>query len=72
MNFLAGDGPQTSLRLRLIPTLVHTAESSPVEKMVAINTTLIGRGWGSSQVQPWAIGLSTLDDRLLRLAMGKP
>lgn len=71
VNLLAGDGPQTSLRLKLIPTLVHTAESNPVEKMVAINTALLGRGWVSGQVHPWAVGLSTLDDRLLRLAMGR-
>jgi len=69
---LAGKSPQSSPKIRLLPTLVHDlAAGSPVKKMVAIRSTLIGRGWSAGSVDPWAIGLSQLESRLKRLARGQ-
>jgi hypothetical protein len=69
---LAGQSPQTSPQVQLIPTLVHERlESDPQTKMLAIRETLYGKGWSRRAVQPWAIGLFDLNTRLLRLAMGQ-
>jgi hypothetical protein len=67
---LAGNTPQTSSRVRLLPTLVHDkAGATPDYKMLAVRETLIGMGW--ADVEAWAIGLTDLDDRLVRIATGK-
>lgn len=69
---LAGNSPASSPKIRLVPTLVHDRNSSPpATKMVAIRETLVGQGWIADAVMPWAIGLTQLDDRLHRLAMGQ-
>jgi hypothetical protein len=69
---LAGKSPQTSPKIRLLPTLVHDLSAgNPVKKMVAIRSTLFGRGWLPGSVDPWAIGLSQLEARLKKLAEGK-
>jgi hypothetical protein len=67
---LAGNTPQTSSRVRLLPTMVHEkVGTAPDQKMLAVRETLIGMGW--SEVEAWAIGLSDLDQRLVRIATGK-
>jgi hypothetical protein len=72
LSALAGDGPKTSPRIRLRPTLVHElAGTQPTPKMTAVRNTLLGKGWTPELVESWAIGLRDLDDRLLRLATGK-
>lgn len=69
---LAGNGPETSPRLRLLPTLFHELDGSkPEVRMVAIRSTLVGKGWSPSAVQAWAVGLSDFDERIVRLAMGQ-
>ena len=69
---LAGQSPQTSPQVQLLPTLVHERlGSDPQTKMLAIRETLYGKGWARRAVQPWAIGLFDLNARLLRLAMGQ-
>lgn len=69
---LAGQNPQTSPRIQLRPTLVHEREGTkPVNRMTAIRTTLLGKGWSPDAVEAWAIGLTGLDARLTRLAIGK-
>jgi hypothetical protein len=69
---LAGQSPQTSPQVQLLPTLVHERlGSDPHTKMLAIRETLYGKGWSRRAVQPWAIGLFDLNTRLLRLAMGQ-
>lgn len=69
---LAGQSPQTSLRIQLIPTLVYEREgNNPLTRMVAIRSALCGRGWTPSSVEAWAVGLSDLNARLVRLATGK-
>ena len=70
---LAGNSPKTSPKITLVPTLVHERQGSePQTKMVAIRSTLCSttKGWSSSAVESWAIGLSDLNSRLIRLAMG--
>jgi hypothetical protein len=68
----AGQSPQTSPQVQLLPTLVHERlGSDPHTKMLAIRETLYGKGWSRRAVQPWAIGLFDLNTRLLKLAMGQ-
>ena len=69
---LAGKSPETSPKIRLLPTLVHDlAAGNPVKKMVAIRSTLVGQGWSAVSVDAWAIGLSQLESRLRKLARGQ-
>jgi hypothetical protein len=71
VTYLAGKSPQTSPKVSLLPTLVHErTNASPVTKMLAVREMLIGRGWDSKGIELWAIGLSNLEDRLIRLALG--
>jgi hypothetical protein len=72
ISFLAGMSVQTSPRVRLVPTLVHDlGAADPVKRMVAIRSTLVGKGWPVLSISAWAIGISDLDTRLKRLAKGK-
>jgi hypothetical protein len=69
---LAGHLPVTSPKIRLIPTLFHELNGSDAErKMTAVRTGIIGKGWPASAVKAWAIGLSDLDERLVRIALGQ-
>ncbi len=69
---LVGNSAATSPRVKLLPTLVHEQRGSrPEEKMTVIRSRLCGGGWSPDAVTAWAIGLSELDNRLLRLAMGQ-
>jgi hypothetical protein len=62
--------PKTSTKIRLLPTVVHDRTAQDVvSTMLAIRDTLINREW--SNVESWAINLSQLDQRLMRLAGGK-
>jgi hypothetical protein len=71
---LAGASPKTSPQVHLLPTLFcdRDCKEDSRRKMIAIRSTLIGKGWPPASVKSWAIGLSDLNDRLLRLALGKP
>jgi hypothetical protein len=70
VNRLFGLTPAGCSQLRLLPTVVHDLDATDVAStMLAIRDTLIGRSWYN--VEPWAIGLSALDSRLLRLAGGQ-
>lgn len=71
---LAGNSPRTSPKITLVPTLVYDRQGgNPQTKMLAIRSTLCSasKGWSSDAVTAWAVGLSDLDDRLIRLAMGQ-
>lgn len=73
VDLLAGVSPITSPKIKLVPTLVHDRQGNNAQtKMVAIRSTLCSAsmGWSSSAVTAWAIGLTNLNDRLVRLAMG--
>lgn len=73
ISALAGNGPMTSPRLMLLPTIFHELNSSkPEVKMVAVRSAIIGKGWRPEAVKAWAIGLSDFDNRLRRLALGQP
>jgi hypothetical protein len=68
---LSAVSPKASTKLRLLPTVVHDRTAQDVvATMLAIRDTLINREW--NHVEPWAINLSQLDQRLMRLAGGKP
>lgn len=74
VDLLAGNSPQTSSKITLVPTLVHERQgTNPQQKMTAIRSTLCSpsKGWSSSAVEAWAVGLSDLNSRLIRLAMGQ-
>lgn len=72
ISFLAGKSPQTSPRIRLLPTVVHErADCEPRTKMLAIRAILTGKGWSSSAVTCWSIALTDLDARITRLATGR-
>ena len=71
---LAGNSPITSPKIKLVPTLVHDRQGgNPQTKMLAVRSSLCSssKGWSSSSVTAWAIGLTDLNDRLIRLAMGQ-
>jgi hypothetical protein len=69
---LPGKSPGTSPRIGLLPTLVHERNGTdPYPKMIAIRETLIGEGWSPDILEAWAIGLESLNDRLVRLATGR-
>lgn len=69
---LAGQSPKTSSKIQIRPTLVHElAGTKPRPKMMAVRTTLIGKGWDADSVEAWSIGLTDLDARLIRLATGR-
>lgn len=69
---LGGQSPKTCGKIQLRPTLVHELTGTmPRPKMMAIRTTLLGKGWSADSVEGWAIGLTDLDARLIRLATGR-
>jgi hypothetical protein len=64
--------PKECSRVRLIPTGVHSlGVGNPVQKMVAIRSAISAFGWDQAAINPWAVGLSDLEDRLVRLARGQ-
>lgn len=70
---LGGTSPNQCTRVRLVPTGIHkSGVGNPVQKMLAVKTAITGFGWQQSAISPWTIGLSDLEDRLLRLARGQP
>jgi hypothetical protein len=70
---LASIRPEHATKIRLIPTIVHDkSSSSPVTKLTAIKSEIAGYGWLAASIDPCAIALSDLEDRLLRLARGQP
>ena len=71
LDDLVRDSPSTSPKIRILPTLIHDlASQDPEQRMIVVRETICGGGWRSIAVKAWAIGLSDLDDRLDRLAMG--
>ncbi|MGO6879500.1 hypothetical protein ACC721_05760 [Rhizobium ruizarguesonis] len=69
---LGATTPQKSVRVQLLPTGIHDlASADPVSKMLMIRSSIMGFGWDALQVEPWAIGLSDLEKRLLRLLKGQ-
>jgi len=70
---LAGISPQTSPKVRLLPTLVHELKgAAPVPKLLAVRSTIVSAGeWANSAVQCWSVALESLDDRLARLSWGQ-
>jgi hypothetical protein len=71
VSTLAGNSPATSPLIRLVPTVVHElAGSDPVTRLVAIRSTLIGKGWSPAVVTPWSIAITDLEERIGRLAIG--
>lgn len=69
---LGATTPQGCANVRLLPTGIHDLEvGHPVAKLIAIRSAITVFGWNANQIAPWAIGLSQLEDRLLRLARGQ-
>lgn len=69
---LGATTPQGCTNVRLLPTGIHDVNvGNPVQKLVAIRSAITVFGWSAAQIAPWAIGLSDLEQRLLRLARGK-
>ncbi len=65
--------PELCTNVRLVPTGLHEAGvGDPVKKMLAVRTAIAAFGWQPSAISPWTIGLTDLEDRLLRLARGEP
>lgn len=73
VNDLAGVSPATCKAIHLRPTLIYELleEVNPGPKLLAVRSTLIDKGWNKRSIRLWGVGLSELDDRLIRLAMGK-
>lgn len=72
VTLLAGATAATSPNIQLVPTLVHDDMApSPEVRLQAVRAAIAGQGWPSSQITPWSIALDALEDRLLRLAMGR-
>ncbi len=72
LTALAGNRPETSPRILLLPTLVHdfSLTPDPTAAMLGVRETLHGAGWPRNSIDPWAIGLSSLRERIVRLATG--
>jgi hypothetical protein len=69
---LGAKTPEECSRVRLIPTGVHTlGVGNSVQKMLAIRSAIASFGWNQAAINPWAVGLSDLEERLLRLARGR-
>jgi hypothetical protein len=69
---LNGTTAQSCPRIRLIPTLVHERSGTqPVQKMIAIRQAIASKGWPSASIEAWAVALTDLDQRLIRLARGQ-
>lgn len=65
--------PQTCNNIYLLPTAVHEKNGSqPIQRMLAIKTSIAAFGWSAAAIWPWAISISDLDARLQRLARGLP
>lgn len=68
---LVGTAPQNSLRVHLVPTLVHEANGAdPAAKLIAVRTQIAGLGWAHNQITAWSIALADLELSLLKLATG--
>lgn len=69
---LGATTPQGCSNIRLLPTGIHDLQvGQPVTKLLAIRSAITVFGWNANQIAPWAISLSQLDDRILRLARGQ-
>jgi hypothetical protein len=69
---LGGKAPKECSRVRLMPTGIHAlGVGNPSQKMLAIRSAVTTFGWNQAQISPWSIGISELEDRLLRLARGQ-
>jgi len=69
---LGGQSPKTCGKIQIRPTVVHELKGTkPSPKMIAVRTTLVGKGWAPESVEAWAVGISDLDSRLIRLATGQ-
>jgi len=72
LNALAGQAPDDSTRVRLLPTLVHEAAGKePSLKLATVRTSLVNLGWSAGQISEWSIALTDLDERLKRLSWGR-
>jgi hypothetical protein len=70
---LGAKAPKECTRVRLVPTGVHKlGVGNSVQKMLAIRSAIAAFGWDLAAINPWTVGLSSLEDRLLRLARGQP
>lgn len=70
---LGGVSPQSCSKVRLIPTGVYDiVAGDPVPKLLTVRSAIAAFGWNPLNLHPWAVGMSDLDDRLLRLARGQP
>lgn len=69
---LGGVTPQSCSKVRLVPTGIHDLiAGNPVPKLLAVRSAIAAFGWNPVNLHPWAVGISDLDDRLLRLARGQ-
>lgn len=72
IHALAGDSPNTSTRIRLVPTLVHERhKGKPIARLLAVREVVSTFGWDPNQIKPWSIAVDDLQDRLLRLSRGE-
>ena len=70
---ITGNSPKTAEKVKIIPTLIHDLRTAGSDtKMLTIRQTLCGKGWANNAVSAWAIGMTELEERLIRLAMGRP
>lgn len=68
---LVGRSPVASGKVKLLPTIVHERNGvDPTQRMLAVQTALVAKGWDRSQIDTWSISLSDLGERLVRLALG--
>jgi hypothetical protein len=71
ITYLAANSPRTSSKIQLLPTLVFDLEAGdPEPKMLSVRSALCGKGWSTDAVSAWAVGVSDLGARLIRLSVG--
>ena len=71
LTALGGSGPDSTVGIKLLPTLLHDSGIGSSAKMLAIRQAIMGQGWSSHAVECWSIGLDQIDQRLERLARGQ-
>jgi len=69
---LGATTPQACSRVKLVPTGISSMNvGAPESKMLSVKASISAFGWSSTNIEPWHIALSDLEDRLLRLARGQ-
>lgn len=67
---LQASTPAACQQIKIVPTLVHERiDAKPVEKLIAVRSSLIGLGWNEKSIIPWSISFEDFENRLIQIAV---